>query len=161
MKIQNLHVVVERGTPKSTNYLWILSLNYEGRSVWDPHATQLSEHLLNKEPVIPRLRGAVAQRRRRRERAQPRATPGVSSHALGLRPGGPKELNRKSFAPSGLCSSRMTGPSACALGYNLSRLRRCWATAPAKAGGRDINKNVAKPPLMERTGRLVQLPINR
>src|SRR5262245_25217971 len=31
----------------------------------------------------------------------------------------------------------------------------------SRRGGRDINKNVAKPPLLERTGRLVQLPINR
>ena len=31
----------------------------------------------------------------------------------------------------------------------------------AKRGGRDLNKNGAKPPLMERTGWLVQLPIIR
>jgi hypothetical protein len=30
-----------------------------------------------------------------------------------------------------------------------------------RRGGRDINKNAAKPPLMERTGWLVQLPIIR
>src|SRR5262249_22790834 len=30
-----------------------------------------------------------------------------------------------------------------------------------RRGGRDIKKNGAKPPLMERTGRLDQLPINR
>ena len=30
-----------------------------------------------------------------------------------------------------------------------------------RRGGRDINKNDAKPPLMERTGWLVQLPIIR
>src|SRR5205823_3572513 len=30
-----------------------------------------------------------------------------------------------------------------------------------RRGGRDINKNAAKPPLLERTGWFVQLPINR
>src|SRR5205823_12319526 len=30
-----------------------------------------------------------------------------------------------------------------------------------RRGGRDINKNGAKPPLLERTGWFVQLPINR
>jgi hypothetical protein len=30
-----------------------------------------------------------------------------------------------------------------------------------RRGGRDINKNAAKPPLLERTGWLVQLPIIR
>src|SRR5215471_2493272 len=51
-----------------------------------------------------------------------------------------------------------TSFQALELGYTKSRSRR---TSPPwrRRGGRDIKKNVAKPPYKERTGRFVQPPI--
>src|SRR5438128_7682926 len=40
-------------------------------------------------------------------------------------------------------------------------VRRSDSPPWPRRGGRDIKKDAAKPPLMERTGRFVQLPIHR